>query len=154
MKRFLLYTLLIICALPGMADGWEYRDGKTAGIESNALYLSGDYDAPTTLGMFIGKNSQGRWMVLCALFGECEIHDFQPSQQYIVVAFPDGREKFEVKPIEMEGKKFQYVMVGNERKLLKRLQDVEWFNVSLPVYGYGVQMFTFSAYGYPLVLPE
>ena len=152
MKR-IITLLLCAVSLGTSAQGWQY-DGEKGILESSPLYLTGDYDALTVLAVFAGKNQNGLELVLCSLFGECEIYDFQDSQQYVIFKYADGTIKCPIKQVDMDGRKFQAFFVGNPHKMLELFEEIDWFTISLPLYQHGVQTFYFSAEGYPLVVPS
>lgn len=149
-----IITLLLVCALSlgASAQGWQY-DGNKGMLESTPLYLSGDVDAPTVLTVFAGRNNTGHELVLCSLFGECEISDFRESQQYVIFGYAEGQKKIPIKQVEVEGKSFQAFILKDPHKMIKLFSEIDWFTISLPLYRHGVQVFSFSADGYPLDVP-
>lgn len=153
MKK-VITLLILLCAVSfGLsAQGWQYDRGKGI-LESTPLYLTGDYDAPTILAVFAGKNKDGQELVLCSLFGECEIYDFKDTQQYVIFEYAEGRQKIPIKQVDMDGRKFQAFFLKDPHKLIGLFEEIDWFTISLPLYRHGVQTFNFSAEGYPLVVP-
>lgn len=100
MKRLALYIIMCLAAT-SMSGSWHYEENNTF-IASADEYISGDYDQPTTLAIYVVSH-RGVNGVVGGIFGEYCIHDFRPSQQYVMIDFGQGRERWKVRPFEVNG---------------------------------------------------
>lgn len=145
MKRFLLYTLLILCALTSSAQGWRYEDDK-AMLLSSPEFLDEDIENPTALMAIVGKKG-GKDFVLFMLYGNYDCHDFRKNQQYILARFAFGEKEKRWRIKEVDDHVFSVV---DSASFVRLLRKSEIFFVTLPVYEYGKKQFMFFTEGYPL----
>jgi hypothetical protein len=150
MKKIALSLFMLVMAFSAMADGWIYENDG-AGIESGYEYVTGNYDRPTVLRVFVMKDENKKNIVLCVLEGECTTHNFRKNQQYVKVEFGWGdSQKWTIKEVPFEGSNYQAFQIVNATRFITKLKKAEYFEIVLPLYGHGTQDFHFSANGYPL----
>lgn len=147
MKRLALYIIMCLAAT-SMSGSWHYEENNTF-IASADEYISGDYDQPTTLAIYVVSH-RGVNGVVGGIFGEYCIHDFRPSQQYVMIDFGQGRERWKVRPFEVNGTAESSFIFDDPDALIRKLCEAESFTVTLPLYRVGTHTFYFNADGYPL----
>ena len=151
MKRFIIYTLFICAAFSTLAQGWQYK-GDDALLASNDNYITGDFDKPTRLCIFVGYDRENDIEhVVMLLQGECDISNFRQNQMYVVVSFDYEKEqRWRIKKEKVNGNEFAAFSIVNTTAFIKHLQNAESIRVTLPIFQQGTQTFYFSANGYPL----
>lgn len=149
--RQLMYIIVMLFAWgSACAQGWHYME-QQALIASDTEYLTGDFDSPTQLIVGVDRHS-GKDAVVMMLTGECSIHDFRKSQQYVIVNFDHtGGVKWRITELrDNHDKRFSAFFITDAARFIKHLRKCESMTVTLPVYNYGITTFYFNADGYPL----
>ena len=150
MRQIAIILLMCATSLMAMADGWQYGSGK-AGIESQYEFINGNYDRPTALQLFVGKDESGHDGVLAILQGECDIHDFRDSQQYVMIDFGDlERHQWAIQQVPYKNRNYNAFIFGDASNLIERLRECDTFTITLPLHGVGTRTFYFYTDGYPL----
>ena len=148
MKKIATLLLMCLLSLGAFAQGWEYSDNKAI-MMSDPLFLDGDYDNPTHLGLVVDANYD-KDLVAMGLQGD-GLTNFRENQLYVVVKFDWGKdERWRIKEIYTDDSKFKFFLIVSTDKFIKRLRSCDSLQVTLPVYQNGTQTFYFNCNGYPL----
>lgn len=148
MKKIATILLMCVMSLTASAEGWQYDNNKAI-MMSDPIFLDGDYNNPTCLGLVVDA-SYDKDLVAMGLQGD-GLTNFRENQLYVVVKFDWGKdERWRIKEIYTDDSKFKFFLIVSTDKFIKRLRSCDSIQVTLPVYKNGTQTFYFNCNGYPL----